>query len=176
MNDIVEALNLLPEYREELIRMQAEMKTGELKRIDALMEQSLEMETLLEERKVQADAEGNEDEIKFLDAEIERCQEERKGLILERAEWAGQELQIRFLLELLDQMAGKERKDREWPPECKRYEDFFKRTAHQPPDGLIDGDIITRFDNDLVIRYVDKVTVEDGGFEVRFKAGISVRV
>ena len=175
-NAIVEAFNLLPEYREELIRMQAEMKTGELKRIDALMEQSLEMETLLEERKVQADADGDEDEIKFLKAEIERCQNERKGLVLERAEFAGQELQIRFLLELLDQMAGKERKEREWPPECKRYEDFFRRTAHQLPDGLMDGDVITRFDNDLVIRYLEKVTVLDVGFEVRFKAGISVRV
>ena len=47
---------------------------------------------------------------------------------------------------------------------------------NQLPDGLMDGDVITRFDNDLVIRYLEKVTVLDVGFEVRFKAGISVRV
>ena len=33
-----------------------------------------------------------------------------------------------------------------------------------------------RFNNDLVIRYLDKVVVKDDGYEVVFKAGVSVGV
>ena len=32
------------------------------------------------------------------------------------------------------------------------------------------------FNNDLVIRYLDKVTVNDDGYEVVFKAGVKVEV
>ena len=32
------------------------------------------------------------------------------------------------------------------------------------------------FDNDLVIRYLDKVVVKEDGYEVAFKAGVSVEV
>ena len=101
---ILTAFNRLPKYREELIRKQAAIQAGELKRIDCLMEQSKETEARLEERKVQLDAEGNAEEVGFLEVEIARCRVERNQLILERAEFASQELQIRFLLELLDEM------------------------------------------------------------------------
>ena len=33
-----------------------------------------------------------------------------------------------------------------------------------------------RFNNDLVIRYLDKVIVKDDGYEVIFKAGVRVEV
>ena len=33
-----------------------------------------------------------------------------------------------------------------------------------------------RFNNDLVIRYLDKVVVKDDGYEVVFKAGVTVEV
>ena len=32
------------------------------------------------------------------------------------------------------------------------------------------------FNNDLVIRYLDKVAVKDDGYEVTFKAGVTVEV
>ena len=32
------------------------------------------------------------------------------------------------------------------------------------------------FNNDLVIRYLDKVVVKEDGYEVAFKAGVSVEV
>ena len=32
------------------------------------------------------------------------------------------------------------------------------------------------FNNDLVIRYLDKVVVQDDGYEVAFKAGVRVEV
>ncbi|MBO5569705.1 MAG: recombinase family protein [Clostridia bacterium] len=175
---ILTAFNKLPEMREELIRMQAAIQAGELKRIDSLMEQSKETETRLEERKVQADADGNEDEIGFLDLEITRCRYEREQLILERAEHASRELQIRFLLELLDDMRldDDEREAPELHGACRKAEDFFRWTKHPIPDGLILNGQITRFDNDMVIRYLENVTVLDDGFEVNFKAGITVKV
>ena len=173
---IVDAFNLLPEFKDELLRKQGEVRTGELKRIDSLMEQSIALETRLEERKVQADADGNTAEIEFLELEIARCRVERNDLILERAEYAGQELQIRFLLELLDDMEGKEIPPADDSPACRDYEDFFRRTRHKVNEEVLDGDVVTRFDNDLVIRYVDKVIIEPNGYEVYFKAGIVITV
>ena len=98
--------------------------------------------------------------------------------ILERAEYASQELQIRFLLELLDEMKldPDEREEQELHGACYDYNDFFRWTKHPVSDGLILNGQITRFDNDLVIRYLENVTVLDDGFEVRFKAGITVKV
>ena len=175
---ILTAFNKLPVYREALIRKQAEIQMGELKRIDCLMEQSKEAEARLEERKVQLDAEGNAEEVGFLEMEITRCRYERNQMILERAEYASQELQIRFLLELLDEMKldPDEREEQELHGACYDYNDFFRWTKHPLPDGLILNGQITRFDNDLVIRYLENVTVLDDGFEVMFKAGITVKV
>ena len=42
---------------------------------------------------------------------------------------------------------------------------------HDRPDGPL-----TEYDNELFKRFVDKVVVKENGFEVRFKAGISVKV
>ena len=38
-----------------------------------------------------------------------------------------------------------------------------------------DGKIMS-FSNDMIVRYLEKVVVEDWGYEVWFKAGVSVRV
>ena len=110
--------------------------------------------------------------------EITRCRYERNQMILERAEYAAQELQIRFLLELLDEMKldPDEREKQELHGACYDYDDFFRWTKHPVPDGLILNGQITRFDNDLVIRYLDTATVTENGFEVKFKAGITIKV
>lgn len=173
---IVDAFNLLPEFKDELLRKQGEVQAGELKRIDSLMEQSMALEARLEERKVLADADGKTDEVEFLELEIARCQYDRNGLILERAEYAGQELQIRFLMELLDDMDGRKVQAGDDSPSCRDYEDFFRRTRHKAADGVIDDGVVTTFDNDMVIRYVDKVVIEQYGYAVHFKAGVSVKV
>lgn len=52
----------------------------------------------------------------------------------------------------------------------------FRRTRHKVNEGVLDDDVVTRFDNDLVIRYVDKVIIEPNGYEVYFKAGIVITV
>lgn len=51
---IFKAMVLLPSRRDELIRTQAAIRAGELKRINALIEENLQMARELEERRVSA--------------------------------------------------------------------------------------------------------------------------
>ena len=45
------------------------------------------------------------------------------------------------------------------------------------PEGVLDEDgRMEAFNNDLVIRYLDKVVVDEEGYEVVFKAGVTVEV
>lgn len=45
------------------------------------------------------------------------------------------------------------------------------------PEGVLDENRrMERFNNDLVIRYLDKVIVKDDGYEAIFKAGVKVQV
>ena len=45
------------------------------------------------------------------------------------------------------------------------------------PEGVLDETGgMAGFDNDLVIRYLDRVVVEDDGYEVVFKAGVAVEI
>ena len=45
------------------------------------------------------------------------------------------------------------------------------------PDGVLDENgRMERFNNDLVIRYLERVVVKDDGYEVIFKAGVTVEV
>ena len=45
------------------------------------------------------------------------------------------------------------------------------------PESVLDENgRMERFNNDLVIRYLDRVVVQDDGYEVAFKAGVKVQV
>ena len=45
------------------------------------------------------------------------------------------------------------------------------------PEGVLAEDgSMTRFENDLVIRYLDRIVVCEDGYEVVFKAGVKVRI
>ena len=45
------------------------------------------------------------------------------------------------------------------------------------PEGVLTEDgQMDAFNNDLVIRYLDRVVVKDDGYEVAFKAGVTVEV
>ena len=58
---------------------------------------------------------------------------------------------------------------------CRDYDDFFSRTRYTVPEGVLDENgRMERFNNDLVIRYLDRVIVKDDGYEVVFKAGVKV--
>ncbi len=60
---------------------------------------------------------------------------------------------------------------------CRDYDDFWNRTKYTVPEGVLAEDgSMAGFNNDLVIRYLDKVTVYDDGYEVIFKAGVTVEV
>ena len=208
---ILEAFNLLPEYRDRLIRMQAQIENGELKRIDALVEKSKKAEMKMEERRLKLESQYGDtpcDEIAYLEQQIEEEQQNRNALILERADHANREVHIRLLLELVDEM--KEADDRHHamitsayrtmvdpraaalpleaqpveedeaevlPAACTDYDDFFRRTRWHLPDDLLDfSGRITRFDNDMVIRYLDTVTVNEHDFAINFKAGFSITI
>ena len=60
---------------------------------------------------------------------------------------------------------------------CRDYDEFFRRTRYTVPEGVLDENgRMEAFNNDLVIRYLDRVVVKDDGYEVIFKAGVTVEV
>ena len=60
---------------------------------------------------------------------------------------------------------------------CRDYDDFFSRTRYTVPEGVLDENgWMEAFNNDRVIRYLDRVVVKEDGCEVIFKAGVTVEV
>ena len=90
------------------------------------------------------------------------------------------------MLELVDEMVKNSLPEwmaREAQPEeeqtgaCRDYDDFFNRTKYTVPEGVLDENgRMEAFNNDLVIRYLDRVVVKDDGYEVAFRAGVTVEV
>ena len=193
MDVMIQAFNQLPQHRDELLKDQASIWNGEIKRIDALIGKSKDQQRTMEERKAALendDAVDHSSEIEFLEGQIKDQIQERNALIIERAEHADHELKIRFLLEIVDAMKEKWDKSVGWydeggwkkeevkdTPACRDYKDFFQSTRFELPEGLLDErGRVARFDNELVVRYVDRVIVQDNGYDVVFKAGITVKV
>ena len=127
------------------------------------------------------------DEAAFLRSQIVEIRRRKDGLYAERAEHANTEVQIRLLLELVDEMVKDslpewmsreaENENAEESGACRDYDDFFSRTRYTVPEGVLDeSGRMETFNNDLVIRYLDKVIVKDDGYEVVFKAGVTVEV
>ncbi|MBP3805883.1 MAG: recombinase family protein [Oribacterium sp.] len=228
---VVMAFNELPRRREELVVAQERMITGEIGRIDALLKTIDEQQDSLEERlEVLAEAvpedeeainttvvdevgseravTGDMNEVEFLRARIVELRRRKDMLYAERAEHANTEVQIRLLLELVDEMVkdslpewmqthassdGRKKdgvvitggsanggggvQETEADGSCRDYDDFFSRTKYTVPEGVLDENgRMERFNNDLVIRYLDRVIVKDDGYEVIFKAGVTVEV
>ena len=146
---VLRAMVLLHSRRDDLIREQGAIRYGELKRIDSLIDELKKMEREFEE--------GGLPEEKC--AEL---RERRRALAIERAGHANRELHIRLLLEILDAEPVEER---DWPPECADYEEFFIRTRREKPA-----------DFEEAMRHVERIIVLEKGLEVVFKAGISIRV
>ena len=184
--------------------------TGEIGRIDALLKTMDGQQDRLEERlevlasQVPEDGEpmnttvvdkvgstqvitSEMDEAAFLRSQIVEIRRRKDGLYAERAEHANTEVQIRLLLELVDEMVKDslpewmsreaENENAEESGACRDYDDFFSRTRYTVPEGVLDeSGRMETFNNDLVIRYLDKVIVKDDGYEVVFKAGVTVEV
>ena len=199
---VIEAFNQLPGIRDELIRMQGAVWNGEIRRIDAALDAISAQRKRIAERvdniTIESDI-GNDggndmvggDEAAFLRAEMERLEVDHTELVLQRADAANTEVQIRLLLELVDGMKEQattvastvpdEHSDDGVAGACSDYEEFFRLTRSLTGSGLDEGIVgedgkIMAFSNDLVIRYLDTVTILDEGYEVNFKCGLTVTV
>jgi len=205
---VVMAFNTLPSRREELVVARERMITGEIGRIDALLKTLDGQQDRLEERlevlasQVPEDEEpmnttvvdevgstqvitSEMDEAAFLRSQIVEIRRRKDALYAERAEHANTEVQIRLLLELVDEMVknslpewmSREAEAVEETGACRDYDEFFNRTRYTVPEGVLDENgRMEAFNNDLVIRYLDRVVVKDDGYEVAFKAGVTVEV
>ena len=205
---VVMAFNTLPSRREELVVQRERLLTGEIGRIDALLKTLDGQQDRLEERlevlasQVPEDEEpmnttvvdevgstqvitSEMDEAAFLRSQIVEIRRRKDALYAERAEHANTEVQIRLLLELVDEMVknslpewmSRETEAVEETGVCRDYDDFFSRTRYTVPEGVLDENgRMEAFNNDLVIRYLDRVVVKDDGYEVIFKAGVTVEV
>ena len=91
---------------------------------------------------------------------------------MERAELANKEVMLRLLLELIDIMEGKSVQE-DCLPACFDYDDFFRRTQYRPEEGIVVNGKIKKFDDGLVVRYLDKVIVNEDGYEVVLKGGVT---
>ena len=111
---------------------------------------------------------------KFLRSQIVEIRRRKDALYAERAEQANREVQIMLLLELVDEMVKNslpewmsreaENENAEETGACRDYDDFFSRTRYTVPEGVLDENgRMEAFNNDLVIRYLDRVVVKDDG-------------
>ena len=60
------------------------------------------------------------------------------------------------------------------PGACYDADEFFRLTRPRYPDTVIGEGQVLGYDNEMVIRYLDKVVVNDDTYEVRLKGGVSV--
>ena len=149
------------------MKKHAALHDGELKRIDETISSIEERQRRMEEEYDESDENTG-----ILAHEIESLEIERTRLILERAELANKEVMLRLLLELIDIMEGKSAQE-DYLPACFDYDDFFRRTQYRPEEGIVVNGKIKKFDDGLVVRYLDKVIVNEDGYEVVLKGGVT---
>ena len=180
---VLDAVNALPEHRDELLRKLGELESGEIRRIDALLTRSDETVKTLEERKKQLEEQESDDnssEHRFLEEMVQKEEETWEKLLLDRAEAVRRGVQVRTLLQLIDSMRMQSmgRTVEITAPEdgsCSDVEEFYRLTQHIQPKGILDKNgEMTQFDDAVIIRYLDHITVQDDGLLVSFKAGISI--
>ena len=139
----------------------------------------------------------------LLDAQIAEEHAKRDALLLERAGHANREVHLRLLMELITLLTpdnhiechstgnvnsggcvgavsegGRvviKRVDHE-PGACYDTDEFFRMTTPTYPEGVIEDGKVVGYDNEMAIRYLDRVVVNDQDYEVRFKGGVTVTV
>lgn len=199
---ILEAINTLPTFRHELMNRRSELRIGPLKHYNAeLLRVEKKIQQIEDKQAALAKTGVNEniDALIHMTRELEDLEAKRKELMIQRAGFAREETHIRLLLELMGSMARKYRKgivvrdrygvyygdyqpmvnEEEISPQpaCYDVDEFFEWTRHDPPESLMDskGKMVA-FNNDLVIRHIDLITVQDRGYDIHFKAGITIHV
>ena len=176
---VLEACNGLPEARDEILIMEERFMNGEIGKIDAMIQGLTERQEEMEERLdlLAAKEEGGKEE-EHLRSQITEIRERKEGLYAERAQYANQEVQVRILLELVDQMVGKDAPSID-PADngaCYDYDEFFRLTRYVLPKGVLENGRMVKFNDEVMIRYLDKVVVEDDGYLIRFKAGLEKEI
>ena len=183
------AFDRVPAHRGELEAERRQVRSGPLRELDERLGELEELwETRERELETLTSGPGKQPVLTVGEApgrrsrgreaalrrELEELRKQRTALLLERAEHANREMQLRILLELIEQMGGESVPEPEpESPACTDYEDFFRRTRYAaPPDLLGPSGTLLRFDNDLVIRFLERVEVEETGYLVCFKAGV----
>lgn len=185
---VVAAFNALPEHVPRLKALRAQIMEVDVARIDALIRAYDADEQALEKALEQS---GGEQRM-LLEERLSRLRAEQTRTMLERAEFCSRELQIRLLLEFTDYMAELAARGREedltglspaeqpppsYAPACRDYDEFFVRTHKTPPNGIFDAyGRVKKFNDDMVVRYIDHITVIDDGFDVHFKVGVKLRI
>ena len=183
--EILSAFNKLPDMRDDLIRMQGSVRDGKIKGVDLMIQKNRERLKRLKDRTDQLPDMSDSQEKLFLEDEIRQTQSEWTALLLKGAELACLDLRIRSLLELVDAMKERSQSGIEitdTKPDydqsggaCYTYEDFFRRTRYQIPREILDDEgRVKTFSDEMVIRYLDKVTVYDDRYQVIFKTGTVV--
>ena len=191
---VVRAFNQLPGERDRIVALARGSAVGELARIDALLEREREQTQALRRRLEETGASGGvassgpetevagsaASETEFLRSQLDGAKSRKDALYVERAEWANKAVKARILLELVDQMTGMARTEGgpvEDDPACHDYEDFFLRTRVPLPRHTFNtAGRMVAFNNDFVIRYVDRIVVHDETYEVHFKPCLVVVV
>lgn len=189
---ILTAFNELPRLRVELIRLDGGVRESML-RIDGMIEGVEEQRSRIETRVIEQTigAEDGEEstesgvdaELAYLNAELDRLSADYTRLVLERAEAANKEVNIRLLLELIDALwssggcqGSVDAHGGDESPACYDYDDFFRRTSTIRDSDVIGDGQIESFSNETVVKYLEKVIVQDDGYEVWFKAEVSASI
>ena len=164
---VVYAFNQLSYHRDALMRLQAE-SVDDIHRVDGEIQKNRQAQACLEEG---------------TDRELARLREEERTLLLKRADLCHAEVQIRLLLEfaevigVVSPVRDPVSENPEAYPACYDADEFFFRTRYRLPRGSRNGDgRLIAFDNDLVVRYISQIIVTDDGFDVYFKAGITIHI
>ena len=145
---VVMAFNTLPSRREELVVQRERLLTGEIGRIDALL--------------------------KTLDGQQDRL-EERLEVLAAAVPKDGEAINTTVVDEVGSTQVITSEMDEAVFLRSQIVE--ISRTRYTVPEGVLDENgQMERFNNDLVIRYLDRVVVQDDGYEVAFKAGVKVQV
>ena len=154
---VYEAFNWLPDRRDELIRLEQQVRWLGLKPADEMLAQIEQGDHTIDEDSVRT----------------------------HRAIYADKLVHIRNLLDRIDDMVGprkidssvrvkcslKDYMEKGENPACPDVEEFYRRTRRRYPRGRV-----TQFSDDDVIRFVERILVGNDRIIVEFKAGVAVEV
>ena len=173
---VIEAFNLLPPQKQTLTDKQKQIRKENIAYIDKVRKECEQEETSIQLEMELFTMHGDEKESDQTVAEefrqrLDQLKEKRNNLMAERAEYTKQEIHIRNLLDLIRKIQRKEEERKTYADFCDNYDEFFERTSMETQNGPVE-----EFKEDQVIRYINSILVWGEQIEVRFKAGVSVKV